>query len=90
LLGRQVEVREVVVPPWLAEGERREALAAAMREAGAIARLNHPGVLTLFDVVRDHGELFIVTELVQSLTLADLVLSRGRCRRCKWPRSALR
>jgi serine/threonine protein kinase len=77
LLGRQVEVREVVVPPWLAEGERREALAAAMREAGAIARLNHPGVLTLFDVVRDHVELFIVTELVQSLTLADLVLSRG-------------
>ena len=77
LLGRQVEVREVVVPPWLAEGERRQALAAAMREAGAIARLNHPGVLTLLDVVRDHGELFIVTELIQSLTLADLVLSRG-------------
>jgi hypothetical protein len=77
LLGRQVEVREVVVPPWLAEGERRQASAAAMREAGAIARLNHPGVLTLLDVVRDHGELFIVTELIQSLTLADLVLSRG-------------
>jgi hypothetical protein len=77
LLGRQVEVREVVFPPWLAEAERRVALASAMREVGAVARLNHPGVVTLFDVVNDHGALFIVTELLPGSTLADLVRTEG-------------
>jgi eukaryotic-like serine/threonine-protein kinase len=77
LLGRQVEVREVVIPSWLAEAERRVALASAMRELRAVARLNHPGVVTVFDVVNDHDEIFIVTELPPGPTLADLVRIEG-------------
>jgi hypothetical protein len=34
-------------------------------------------VVTLFDVVADHGGVIIVTELVQAPTLADLVLAEG-------------
>jgi eukaryotic-like serine/threonine-protein kinase len=77
LLGRQVEVRELGLPPWLAEAERRVALASAMRELGAVARLNHPGIVTLFDVVSDHDEIFIVTELPLGPALTDLVRTEG-------------
>ena len=77
LLGREVVVREIVFPPWLAGAERRTAQASLLREAGAVARLNHPGVVTLFDVVTDHHGIFIVTELVQAPSLAELVLAAG-------------
>jgi eukaryotic-like serine/threonine-protein kinase len=77
LLGREVVVREIVFPPWLAAAERRATQASVLHEAGAVARLNHPGVVTLFDVVTDHDGIFIVTELVQAPSLADLVVAEG-------------
>ena len=77
LLGRAVVARELALPPWLADEERRATQASVLREAGAVARLNHPGVVTVFDVVADHDGIFIVTELVQAPTLADLVLAKG-------------
>jgi serine/threonine protein kinase len=77
LLGRAVVVREIVLPPWLADAERRATQASVLREAGAVARLAHPGVVAVFDVVADHDGVFIVTELVQAPTLADLVLTEG-------------
>jgi serine/threonine protein kinase len=77
LLGREVAVEEVHLPPFLASTERRRVQAWVMREATAPARLDHPGVVTLFDVVKDRGEVFIVTELVQAPTLAELVLAEG-------------
>jgi eukaryotic-like serine/threonine-protein kinase len=77
LLGREVVVREIVFPPWLAAAERRATQASVLHEAGAVARLNHPGIVTLFDVVTDDHGIFIVTELVQAPSLADLVLAEG-------------
>ena len=77
LLGRGAVVREIVLPPWLAGAERRATQASVLREAGAVARLNHPGVVIVFDVVADHAGIFIVTELVRAPTLAELVLAEG-------------
>jgi serine/threonine protein kinase len=77
VLGRQVAVKEVVFPPTMAEAERRPARARVMREARAAARLNHPGAVTLYDVVSDQGGIFIVMELVEAATLADLVQAQG-------------
>ena len=77
VLGREVAVKEVVFPPTMPDDERRSAQARVMREARAAARLNHPGVVTLYDVVQDHGGTFIVMELVNAPTLADLVRVEG-------------
>jgi eukaryotic-like serine/threonine-protein kinase len=77
VLGRQVAVKEVVFPPTLPEAERRPAQARVLREARAAARLNHPGAVTLYDVVQDQGGTFIVLELVEAPTLAELVAERG-------------
>jgi hypothetical protein len=77
VLGREVAVKEVVFPPAMAPEERRPAQARVMREARAAARLNHPGAVTLYDVVQDRGGTFIVMELVDAPTLADLVRTHG-------------
>ena len=53
LLGREVAVHEVHFPPLLAKTERRRAQSWVAGEATATARLNHPGVVTLFDIVKD-------------------------------------
>src|SRR5215216_540581 len=77
VLGREVAVKEVVFPPTMAEEERRPAQARVLREARAAARLNHPGAVTLYDVVQDQGSTFIVMELVAAPTLAELVREQG-------------
>jgi hypothetical protein len=87
LLGREVVVREIVFPSWLAGPERRATQASVLGQAGAVARLSHPGVVTVFDVVADHHGIFIVTE---PLPWRIWCWPRGRYRRCAWPRSALR
>jgi serine/threonine protein kinase len=77
VLGREVAVKEVVFPPTMTDQERRQAQARVLREARAAARLNHPGAVTLYDVVRDQGGTFIVMELVEAPTLAELVGAGG-------------
>ena len=77
VLGREVAVKEVVFPPTMPDEERRRAQARVLREARAAARLNHPSAVTLYDVVQDHGGTFIVMELVDAPTLADLVRADG-------------
>jgi Protein kinase domain len=77
VLGREVAIKEVVFPATMPEQERRPARARVMREARAAARLNHPAAVTLYDVVTDQGVTFIVMELVNAPTLADLVREGG-------------
>ena len=77
VLGREVAIKEVVFPATMAEEERRPAQARVMREARAAARLNHPSAVTLYDVVQDGGGTFIVMELINAPTLADLVRAGG-------------
>jgi eukaryotic-like serine/threonine-protein kinase len=74
LLGRAVAVKEVDLPPGAGPAALRE---RALREARAAARLNHPGVVTLHDVVEAEGRLFLVMELVEAPTLRDLVERSG-------------
>src|SRR5215211_7232246 len=72
LLGRPVAVKEVELPSGAgaAPGVLRE---RALREARAAARLNHPGLVTIHDVVEADGRLFLVMELVPAPTLRELV-----------------
>jgi hypothetical protein len=77
LLGRPVAVKEVELPdgpPGAGSLALRE---RALREARAAARLNHPGAVTLHDVVEAGGRLFLVMELVEAPTLRDLVERSG-------------
>jgi eukaryotic-like serine/threonine-protein kinase len=77
VLGREVAVKEVRFPASSSAAERDAAQARVTREARAAARLNHPGVVTLYDVVTSQGSVFLVMELVEAPTLAELVRAKG-------------
>ncbi|WP_460369200.1 serine/threonine-protein kinase, partial [Actinocorallia lasiicapitis] len=76
-LGREVAVKQILMPLGLsaaAETDRRDRM---LREARAAARLNHPSAVTVHDVVRDGDDLFIVMEYVPAPSLQQLVADRG-------------
>jgi serine/threonine-protein kinase len=49
-----------------------------LREARASAALNHPNIVTTYDVDLESGVYFITMELLEGSTLADLLRARGR------------
>jgi tRNA A-37 threonylcarbamoyl transferase component Bud32/sugar lactone lactonase YvrE len=73
VLDRDVAVKEVVFPVRLPEAERRLACARSLREARAAARLSHPAVITVHDVIEHDDRPWIVMELFRSGSLADLL-----------------
>ena len=77
LLEREVAVKQVQLPAWLPEGEQQSVRARVMREARAAARLSHPASVTVFDVVEEGQYTYLVMELVEAATLADLVEEQG-------------
>jgi eukaryotic-like serine/threonine-protein kinase len=56
---------------------RGEAGKRVLREAQAAARLNHPGIVTLYEMGEEDGNALLVTELVEGSTLAQLSREGG-------------
>ena len=77
LLDREVAVKEVLAPVGLPHSDAAEVLLATVREARAAARLDHPNVVRVFDVVQATGRSWIVMEYVASRSLQDLVTREG-------------
>ena len=66
-LGRDVAVK---VLPARFSGDA-QALGRFEREARAVAALNHPNILALFDIGREGDVAFVVTELLEGRTLRE-------------------
>src|SRR6266568_3025965 len=77
VLDRDVAVKEVVFPDRMTQDEERLACARSAQEARAAGRLNHPGVITVHDVVEYDGRPWIVMELFRGGSLADLIDQAG-------------
>jgi serine/threonine protein kinase len=77
LLGRDVAIKEVLLPPELGEAERGERYARTIREARSAARLSHPGVVTVHDVVEHEGRPWIVMELISAPSLQSMIDTEG-------------
>jgi len=80
LLERDVAVKEVRVPAMISSDDAGIVYQRTLREAKTAARLNHPGVVTVFDVVEEHGSPWIVMELVQARALDRIVTEDGPLR----------
>ncbi|MFF5173817.1 serine/threonine-protein kinase [Micromonospora sp. NPDC000089] len=77
MLHRDVAVKEVVPPNWLAESEREELRLRTLREARTAARLNHPNVVRIYDVVHFQDSPWIVMEYVPSRSVQQILTTDG-------------
>ncbi|QBI52703.1 serine/threonine-protein kinase [Streptomonospora litoralis] len=77
VLDRQVAVKELRLPDDVSASERESLLQRTTREARVAARLAHPGVVTVLDVVDEDERPWIVMEYIEASTLADIVQVAG-------------
>ena len=79
--------REVAVKLLSTSGLGTEGRARLLREAQAVAKLNHPNIVSLYDAGEADGTPFIVMELVSGQSLRDrppqsideTLISRANC-----------
>ncbi|WP_086860628.1 serine/threonine-protein kinase [Streptomyces milbemycinicus] len=71
VVDRDVAVKEPRVPETLPEGERQKVYQRMQREARAAARIDHPSVVSVYDVAVEDGRPWLVMELVRGDSLAD-------------------
>ncbi|MBT2397055.1 serine/threonine-protein kinase [Streptomyces sp. ISL-100] len=77
LLGRHVALKKLHVSPHLADDERDTLYERTRREARSAARITHPNVVVVHDVVDDGGLPCIVMEYVPSRTLGEVLKQDG-------------
>jgi serine/threonine protein kinase len=77
VLGRDVAVKEVILPYGLSDDERSIQYKRTFREARTAARLGHPGVVTVYDVVEEDGRPWIIMELIRSRSLDQVIKQEG-------------
>ncbi|MFJ2767373.1 serine/threonine-protein kinase [Streptomyces sp. NPDC087300] len=78
VLHRAVAVKELTAAQFVQEADRAVLFARTQTEARAAARINHPAVVTVHDVVQYDDRPWIVMELVEGRSLADAVKDDGR------------
>ncbi|MEV7680842.1 serine/threonine-protein kinase [Streptomyces sp. NPDC088341] len=71
VVDRDVAVKEPRVPDHLSDRDRDRVYLRMQREARSAAKIDHPSVVTMHDVVIEDAKPWIVMELVRGQSLAD-------------------
>src|SRR5215212_311429 len=77
VLHRRVALKEVTFSIHLTDEERQILRERTLREARAAARLDHPCVTTVYDVVEESGKPWLVMERVDADSLESLLEHGG-------------
>jgi|SRR5450755_2101334 tRNA A-37 threonylcarbamoyl transferase component Bud32 len=77
LLHRDVAVKEVQITALAMAADEEASYQRTLREARTAARLSHPSVVTVFDVVEEGGSPWIVMELVGGRSLDQVIAEDG-------------
>ncbi|MEU2394753.1 serine/threonine-protein kinase [Streptomyces sp. NPDC007369] len=86
LLNRTVAVKELTAALFVAQADRDVLHARTQKEARAAARIQHPGVVTVHDVLEHDDRPWIVMEYIDGPSLAEAARAAGRIE----PREAAR
>ncbi|MFC8227051.1 serine/threonine-protein kinase [Streptomyces sp. NPDC057287] len=76
-LGRTVAVKELRFPSAIDEEEKRRLITRTLREAKAIARIRNTSAVTVYDVVDEDDRPWIVMELIEGKSLAEVIREDG-------------
>ncbi|GAA3303274.1 hypothetical protein GCM10020218_100390 [Dactylosporangium vinaceum] len=76
-LHRDVAVKQIILPPELLDTARDVAMERTLREARAAARLSHPNVVRVYDVLAAEGQPWLVMEYVRSRSLDQVIREDG-------------
>jgi len=73
--------RIVAIKMFKSEVLSEETYSRFMREAQAVARLNHPNIVSIYDVEKEDEKRFFVLEFVDGMSLRELVRTypEGKC-----------
>ncbi|MCF3964569.1 serine/threonine-protein kinase [Streptomyces fuscigenes] len=77
LLNRTVAVKELTAGQYATEAEREVLHRRTRTEARAAARISHPNVVTVHDVLEHDGRPWIVMQYVDGRSLSDAVKESG-------------
>ncbi|MBT3076104.1 MULTISPECIES: serine/threonine-protein kinase [Streptomyces] len=77
VLHRTVAVKELTAGLYVAEADRLVLHARTQKEARAAARITHPGVVTVHDVIEYDKRPWIVMQYVDGPSLADEAKEKG-------------
>ncbi|MFE0649056.1 protein kinase [Streptomyces sp. NPDC059534] len=77
VLHRVVAVKELTAGRFVAEADRLVLHARTQKEARAAARITHPGVVTVHDVLEHDSRPWIVMQYVDGPSLADAAKEAG-------------
>src|SRR5689334_2539492 len=73
-LARKVAIK-VLPPAFAADRERRERL---LHEARAASALNHPNIVTVYDVGEQDGNVFVAMERIEGVSLREWAAAKPR------------
>jgi tRNA A-37 threonylcarbamoyl transferase component Bud32 len=77
LLDREVAVKQPMLAPTGDAGRRADAIKRITRQARAAAKINHPGVAAVYDVLPGEDSPYIVMEIIKGRPLAELLVEQG-------------
>jgi len=72
-IEREVAIKTIHFDALTEGTEKEELLTRVIREAKAAGRLNHPNIITIYDVIRDKNLTYIVMQYVDGPSLQALI-----------------
>lgn len=76
-LKRRVAIKELIIPPGLSGEKAVERRERFYREARAAGSLQHPNIVTIYEVGEDNGRHYMVMELLEGQNLREILQVKG-------------